>query len=230
MRSNPKSILVDHPDDAQCDDPDDDREAADLEICLPLSKQFVSASERILTAARNRDSSSESSSDQRGSIWDWIGNQRELGEAQLAVVRYVLCPERIKPADDWNVEEIVDILSRICLTGPIGVGLPQRCPPLDCDIDGPGCMDPYQHVMVDLPDEALITAAMGAQGIISTQQMNANLADMIARDEISIHINPERRRFLPNTSISSGILLLVTILLVGFGIGYSIAKQRRRKE
>ena len=221
---------IDHPDDAQCDDPDDDREAADLEICLPLSKQFVSASPRILKAALRIDRFAGSSSDQRGSIWDWIGNQRELGEAQLAVVHYVLCPERIKPADDWNVKEIVDILSRICLTGPIGFDLPQRCPPLDCDIDGPGCMDPYQHVMVDLPDEALITAAMGARGIISTQQMNANLADMMARDEISIQMNPERRRFLPNITIASGLLLIVTILGVGLAIGYSVARRRRRNE
>jgi len=221
---------IDHPDDAQCDDPDDDREAADLKICLPLGKQFMSASERILTAARNRDSSSDSSSGQQQSIWDWFENRQELGKAQVAVARYVLCPEINKRTVDLEIAQIMDIAARICLTEPIGFEAPQRCPPLDCLVDGPGCMDPYQHVMVDLPDDALITAAMGARGIISIQQMNATFAEMIASDHISIQINPDRRRFIPKFTITSGLLIAAGILFLGLAIGYSFAQRRRQNE
>lgn len=217
---------IDHPNDAQCDGPDDDKEAGELEICLPLSKKFVATSEHILFGARDRDFSSDDAFERQGSIWDWFDNRYELAAAQLAVARYVFCPEINKEAAEYEIGELVDFASRICFTGPIGFDVPERCPPLDCRIDGPGCMDPYQHVMVELPDQALVVAALGAQEILTRDQMNSSFAEMIANDEIKIRIEPRRVRYIPQITVLAGLMTIVILIIIGLAIGRSMGWRR----
>ena len=62
-------------------------------------------------------------------------HEAEAAKVKVSVLKWVRCalPKLDVPFD-----------RPFCLKGPITTGIPERCPPLPCEIDGPGCMDPYQ--------------------------------------------------------------------------------------
>lgn len=116
----------------------------------------------------------------------------------------------------------------ICLTGPVTTGLPERCPPLDCTIDGPGCMDPYQRLRATVPDSAVYSVAQWATGAIPDSVLTARLTALATAGQIRLDRAPKRVRYLPRTRPLTGLVLAALLLGVGVVVGRAWKRAGRR--
>jgi subtilisin family serine protease len=141
--------------------------------------------------------------------------------------------------EDFACAGVIDVdlpdIRVICFEEPLGGGLgpispigdlPVKCPPLDCVIDGPGCMDPYQYTRVFIPDEILPTIGLWSEGLISDVQFVGELNNMVDGGQIKVEIEPKRTRFLPKLTIGMGVLIGLGLILVGFAINSIIGRMK----
>ncbi len=105
----------------------------------------------------------------------------------------------------------------ICFEGPVTTGAPQQCPPLDCLVDGPDCMDPYGYIRVELPNQALHAFAQLVEGHVSDFEFDDQIRSMLAEGQITVDAKPAKTRYLPLISLTVGLFLgLVIVVLLGF--------------
>jgi hypothetical protein len=129
---------------------------------------------------------------------------------QSSFFDYLLCP-RFIPSVKEGFEHIP-----ICFVGPITTGAPRECPPLDCLIDGPGCMDPYGFRRVIAQDEALHVFAQLVEGQLSNKDFDERIKTMVAEGQITFDTKmPTKKRYLPKISLTIGIFVggIIVVLL-----------------
>ena len=123
-----------------------------------------------------------------------------------------------------DIEEELEHLN-ICFEGPVTTGAPRQCPPLDCLVDGPGCMDPYGFIRVDVPDQALHAFAQLVEGQVSDLEFDEQINAMLTSGQITVDTKPARTRYLPPISLTLGLLVLLGVALV---IGFAYRSGRKR--
>jgi len=118
---------------------------------------------------------------------------------------------------DARSEKLKQAGAEICFEGPVTTGAPQQCPPLDCLVDGPDCMDPYGYIRVDLPNQALHAFAQLVEGHVSDLEFDDQIRSMLAEGQITVDAKPAKTRYLPLISLTVGLFLgLVIVVLLGF--------------
>jgi hypothetical protein len=137
-------------------------------------------------------------------------NEAAIAAIKLGLMNWLAC-NRV----DWRR----DIGERFfCLTGPITTGIPQRCPGLPCEIDGPGCMNPEQRVRAWVPDSAVYSLAMWATGVIDERTLTTRLDSMVKLGQVKLDLGPSRplrsRRFSP-LQMAIGAAVVVAALIIG---------------
>jgi thrombospondin type 3 repeat protein len=113
-----------------------------------------------------------------------------------------------------------------CLEGPITTGLPEKCPGLPCEIDQPGCMDPYQRMRGFVADRALYSVAQWATGAIGDSVLTKRLRALVDSGEIRAAARTSRIRYLPRTRVWAGLLLALGLIAIG-ALGGWLARRRR---
>lgn len=108
---------------------------------------------------------------------------------------------------------------RVCLMGPITTGIPERCPFPDCVVDGPGCMDPTQYSPGFVSDLAIHSVAEWATGAIPDSVLGARLTALADSGQIRFDEARVRRRYLPQVSLGTGLLLVVGLVGIGVLLG-----------
>lgn len=111
-----------------------------------------------------------------------------------------------------------------CLKGPITFGIPERCPGLDCRIDGPGCMDPYQFARGYVPDIAVHAVAEWATGTITDSALTSRLLALSEAGQITLGRERAQERYLPRMRLWVGVLAGIGLVALGLLIGRSAAK------
>jgi hypothetical protein len=133
-----------------------------------------------------------------------------------SVLGYILC---VQPEPQRGFEPPV------CLEEPITIGSAKVCPPLDCFIDGPGCMDPYQFTRAYVHDTVLKTVGLWSVGEISDMEFADELKSMEENGFIKFEKErPGKIRYLPKLTIMMGLLIGLILIGIGSVFGYLFKK------
>ncbi len=202
---------MDHPADAGCASPDDDDESEDVDLCapaVPIKKYRAFLRELIAVPAEEVP----------GFV---VENPEPALATKKGILNYLLCV-RLGPDISEGIEP------PICLSEPVTTGRPEVCPPLDCRLDEPGCMDPYQYRMAQIPDLALETVALWSAGVLTEPALVAELEAMVKEGQIVVEDErPGKTRYLPRLRFGIGILLGLVLLGAGVAGGVLAATRRR---
>ena len=110
----------------------------------------------------------------------------------------------------------IDPGPRFCFSEAIQ-GRPMKCPPVDCVIDGPGCMDPYQYRRISIPFDVLNDIALHNGPVVSERSLKHQLSALIKENKIKIDKSiPNRQRHIPKISVMTAIVVVLLIIGVGF--------------
>jgi len=114
-------------------------------------------------------------------------NWKDLGMIRTSLFDYLTCT-------------FVDTdLSRIpvCLAGPVlPGGNASPCPPLDCFIDGPGCMDPYQFKRISISDDVIETLLEWSQKRMTDEELRNSISRFVKTGKITIDkVPPQKIRY-----------------------------------
>ena len=207
---NDEDGSIDYPDDSGCTSADDNDEKEESIDCrnLILRAKYPRFYQGILTLEGRR-------------LQDFIElNQQAAIATKVAVMKYIFC----------EFPDIVEgIEPPICLVGPITTDVPEICPPLDCFIDGPGCMDPYQYSRVHIPDAVLTTLGLWAEGLISKAEFDYDLNYLINKEIIIVEKErPKKIRYLPKIRPSMGVLIGLGLIAIGFVFNLIVRRFRRK--
>ena len=179
---NDEDGAIDYPDDNGCTSPDEDDETAEM-ACLQnlgrnVKRQFYT---ELATVQRT-----ELARQLQQKVWETV-------DTKLRILRYLRCRNVVALPD---IED--SVLVEICLQEPIGNGLPEVCPALDCPIDGPGCMDPYPYRQAHVPDEAVTWTSLWAAGFIEQSTLDTELTRFVEDGQLYLDAHvPKKRRHLP---------------------------------
>jgi hypothetical protein len=196
--------LIDYPDDPFCCTPNDVSEGYVFSL---WRRPYVLATARI---AQN-------------SLAHVIeANPQDSVAAGIAILEYLHCEDPIPP-------EVEEPIEPICLEWAIDTGMPQICPGLDCHIDQPGCMDPYQYRRAFVPYIAIQSYAQWVEGLISDKELESRLVSMIETGELRIEEKPpERTRYRSTVSVVNQVLIAAAVLVVGLVSGFAIGRERKK--
>lgn len=139
------------------------------------------------------------------------------GTAQVALARYSACAEGmpIHPTEP------------VCLAEPIATGVPSECPPLDCAIDEPGCMDPYLYRRAAVPTEAVAAAALWSRGWLTSEELDATLSRLLKAGSLWVdRVPPSRSRHAPSLRLGTLVGMGVGLLVVGLAVGWLLRRRR----
>jgi hypothetical protein len=146
-----------------------------------------------------------SQADQIGAVY--ASNEAVVAKLKVGVLKWLRCAF---PKYDLPLDRVP------CIVGPVTTGLPEQCPGLPCEIDQPGCMDPYQRMRGFVPDRAIYSVAQWATGGISDSVLTTRLKTLADSGEIRASAKTSRIRYLPHIRPWVGALLALT--LIGLGI------------
>jgi hypothetical protein len=202
---------VDYPDDSGCSGPDDGSEQADAVDCdhlIPLKKYPLFFKRIIRLDAKY--------------LPGFIQKHQETAiDTKIGVMRYLFC---IEP------EILLEIEPPICLKEPVAMGMPEICPGIDCFIDGPGCMDPYQYTRVYIPDSVLTTVGLWSEGLISDKEFVFELEYMVDNELIAVEKErPKKIRYLPKLPVGTGLLIAGALIVAGFAFSSLIRVFRKKR-
>ncbi len=201
---------VDHPDDAGCSSPNDDDESGDVALCassIQIKKYNRFLRELIAVPVERTP--------------DFMAENRESAVAlKGGLLDYLLCVG-LGPDIKEGIEP------PICLSEPVTTGMPVECPPLDCRIDEPGCMDPYQYRIAEIPDVVLKTVALWSERLLTEQALVRELEAMVEQGQIVVAERQGKTRYLPRLRIGIGMLLGLALLGAGLLGGVVVARRRR---
>jgi hypothetical protein len=194
---NDEDGSIDFPDDSYCSSPDDDHE--EEPDCLDPLRGL-----RRTQPARISEISKRSPIELAEILHADPTFAKRLARGVAGVVE---CPRAQEQPDPWDM---------ICV---IGIDEPRACPPLDCALDGPGCMDPSFR-RARIPVSAIRAAALWADGSLSDDELGARLARM--EKEGSLELSPgDPKGILSPGGFSPGwaVLGVVGLVVLGFVLG-----------
>ncbi len=136
-----------------------------------------------------------------------------------SVFKYMLC---VKP------ELLLEFEESFCFNEPVSTERVTRCPPLDCTIDGPGCMDPYQFTRVNVSDSILPRVSLWLNGKIPDAEFSNEVKNLVSSGQVTIEKSrPEKIRYLPRMTIAVGFLVGVSLIIIGFTANQLFSKFRK---
>ncbi len=208
---NDNDNLIDFPDDPDCLDCNDDSElgdeGSDNGWCLPVFRgeqiRFLKGYMELNKEARIKFTELHLS-DAISVKWD--------------ILNYMLCV--------FPDNEQFEFEGPLCLLEPVTTGAPNICPPLDCFIDGPGCMDPYIHTRVIIPDDVLTLSGLLLNRIITMEEFQQEINYMLDSKMIVFEKEkPGKTRFIPNTRLTSALIISLLLIVLGIIIGRGLGKR-----
>jgi len=200
---------TDHPQDDGCASPEDESETRNG-FCLDRLRS-TAAWHRLQGALREAPARAARTLPIDAGIAE---------RARLDLYRFLLCDLEGGPVPELPPGGL------FCLDGPIGDHA-VKCPPLDCLIDGPGCMDPYQRRRVQIPDAALGPLILWADRSISDEALVTEVRDMVKKGVIEIDATPPARtRYWPRIPLTVGLAFLVVLLGSAFAVGRLLGRRR----
>jgi len=199
---------IDYPQDTGCSSPNDNSEGVSFS-CLPKLRPLQEAwyfYHPVDPPFIKQLAASKEKVARKGQLAIDSTRQAKYRES---IYSYLICK--------FSGTEIIPIDTghKFCLSEAIQ-NQPVRCQPVDCTIDGPGCMDPYQYRRVSIPDNVLNDIALHNGPVVSEKTLKQQLSALIKENKIKIDKSiPNRQRQIPKISVMTAIVVLL-VIVVGF--------------